>query len=129
PLLHSIWGLFLASLLLEVLSLLWTPAKEASVPNLVPADQLTTANSLSLAAAYGTFPLAGGISAVLFKVADWLSNHYSALHFLHLNQESVAIYADVATFFVSAALISTLVLPHRTAKKREKIDLGQTFVE
>ena len=129
PFLHSIWGLFLASLLLEILSLLWTPAKEASVPNLVPADQLTTANSLSLAAAYGTFPLAGGISAVLFKVADWLSNHYSALHFLHLNQESVAIYVDVATFFVSAALISTLVLPQRTAKKREKINLGQTFVE
>ena len=53
----------MASLVLEVFTLLWTPAKEASVPNLVPADHLTTANSLSLAAAYGTVPIAAGIFA------------------------------------------------------------------
>jgi dTMP kinase len=129
PFLHTIWELFLISLLLEVLSLLWTPAKEASVPNLVPHDQLTTANSLSLVAAYGTFPLAGGISAVLFAVAGWLSSHYSGLQFLHLNRESVAIYADVATFFVSAALISSIVIPRRHVQERERINLGQTFTE
>jgi MFS family permease len=130
PFLHSIWQLFVASLLLEVLSLLWTPAKEATVPNLVPHEQLTTANSLSLAAAYGTFPLAGALSAVLFKVAEWLSRHYSALHFLNLNKESVAIYADVATFLLSAALISTLLIP-RTGPPRERgrIDLGETFAD
>jgi dTMP kinase len=129
PFLHSIWQLFVASLLLEILSLLWTPAKEASVPNLVPAEQLTTANSLSLAAAYGTFPLAAGVSALLFKVAEWLSSHYSGLHFLHLNKESVAIYADVATFFVSAALISTLTLRSPRTEQRERINLGQTIEE
>ena len=37
------------------------PAKEAIVPNLVPKEQLTAANSLSLVAAYGTFPLAAGV--------------------------------------------------------------------
>src|SRR5438270_3180207 len=125
PFLHSIWQLFLASLLLEVLSLLWTPAKEASVPNLVPHEQLTTANSLSLAAAYGTFPLAGGISALLVQVAEWASNHYSGLHFLHLNKESVAIYADVASFLVSAGLISTLTLQRPRREKTERIDLSQ----
>ncbi|MBV8160373.1 MAG: MFS transporter [Acidimicrobiia bacterium] len=128
PFLHTVWGLFLASLLLEVLSLLWTPAKEASVPNLVPHEQLTTANSLSLAAAYGTFPLAGGISALLFVVAKWLS-HISALSFLQVNRESVAIYADVASFLVSAVLISTLVIPRPERKEHERADLNQTFEE
>lgn len=127
PFLHTVWELFVASLLLEILSLLWTPAKEASVPNLVPHEQLTTANSLSLVAAYGTFPLAGGISALLFKVAEWASNHYSGLHFLHLNKESVAIYADVASFFVSAVLISTLTLQRRRVENQERIDLSQTI--
>jgi len=129
PFLHTVWELFLASLLLEILSLLWTPAKEASVPNLVPKEQLTTANSLSLVAAYGTFPLAGVISAVLFKVAEWASHHNSGLHFLNLNKESVAIYADVASFFVSAVLISTLTLQRpKPEKKREgRIDLSETI--
>ncbi len=130
PFLHTVWELFVASLLLEVLSLMWTPAKEASVPNLVPHEQLTTANSLSLAAAYGTFPLAGGISALLFEVATWLSDNFSAFAFLHLNKESVAIYADVASFLVSAALISTIAIPHRERKNEtERINLGQTFEE
>src|SRR5436305_4873958 len=57
PLVKTVWGLFVASLVLEVLTLLWSPAKEASVPNLVKADKLASANSFSLAAAYGTFPL------------------------------------------------------------------------
>jgi dTMP kinase len=128
PFIHTVWGLFLASLLLEILSLLWTPAKEASVPNLVPHEQLTTANSLSLVAAYGTFPLAGGISALLFKVAEWASHHYSGMHFLNLNKESVAIYADVASFFVSAALISTLTLHRPKTHRREgRIDLSETI--
>jgi dTMP kinase len=129
PFLHTIWELFLVSLLLEVLSLLWTPAKEASVPNLVPHDQLTTANSLSLVAAYGTFPLAGGISALLFAAAGWLSNHFSGLQFLHLNKESVAIYADVTSFLISAALISTLIIPRREVTERERINFAQTFEE
>src|SRR5947209_9469746 len=131
PFCHTVWQLFLASLLLEILSLLWTPAKEASVPNLVPKEQLTTANSLSLVAAYGTFPLAGVISAVLFKVAEWASHHYSGLHFLNLNKESVAIYADVASFLVSAALISTLTLQRpKTEKKREgRIDRSETITD
>ena len=54
PFIETILGLFVASLLLEAFTMLWSPAKEASVPNLVPEDQLATANSLSLAAAYGT---------------------------------------------------------------------------
>ena len=67
PFIHTVWGLVLASFLLEIGTLFWAPAKEASVPNLVPADQLTTANSLSLVAAYGTFPIASFVFAVLHR--------------------------------------------------------------
>src|SRR5688572_7061413 len=74
PFIDTIWGLVVASLLLEIGTLLWSPAKEASVPNLVPPGHLTTANSLSLAAAYGTFPIATLLFALLAKVAGWLDN-------------------------------------------------------
>ena len=69
PFVDTVFGLVFASLLLECFTLLWTPAKEASVPNLVPPDHLTTANSLSLVAAYGTMPLAGAIFSVLASVS------------------------------------------------------------
>lgn len=128
PFIDSVWGLFLASLALEVLTLLWSPAKEASVPNLVETRRLTTANSLSLAAAYGTFPIGSLLFASLTKVAEFVGNHAGPLNFLELNQESLAIYVDVITFFASAALIATLALP-RNPRRHGRIDLGRTFTE
>lgn len=112
PFVNRIWGLVLVAFLLELLTLMWSPAKDASVPNLVRPGSIATAGSLGLAAAYGTFPLAAGASSGLFKVAEWLSG-YSWLHFLRVNNESVLIYFDVLTFVVSAVLISSLHLPHR----------------
>ena len=130
PFVDSVLGLFVASLLIEVMTLLWSPAKEASVPNLIGLDKLAKANSLSLAAAYGTFPVGSALFASLTKVADILGHHASALHFLRLNQESLALYADTLTFFTSALLISRLALPRPAASRRaQRIDLGRTFVE
>lgn len=111
PWVDTIGGLVVASLFLEILTLLWSPAKEASVPRLVPAHYLPTANSLSLVAAYGTFPIGSALFAALAGVAKFLGN-YDALAGLSVDQEFVAIYFDVFTFFLSAVLISTLVLPH-----------------
>src|SRR5689334_7846065 len=44
PFVNSVPGLIAASLVLEIFTLLWSPAKEASVPNLVPKSYLTSAN-------------------------------------------------------------------------------------
>jgi dTMP kinase len=110
PFVHDVAGLFLASLLLELLTLMWTPAKEASVPNLVPPEKLAAANSASLAAAYGTI-----VPAVLvFPVLSVLANALASVHALRfITSESIAIYVDVLSFFVSAICISGLALPRR----------------
>jgi dTMP kinase len=109
PFVEHLGVLVAASLLLEVMTLLWGPAKEASVPNLVRPEFLANANSLSLVASYGTFPIGAALFTVLAEVAKWLG-HYHALHALRVSQESIAIYVDVATFLCSAAIISTLTL-------------------
>jgi dTMP kinase len=131
PWVDTIAGLVIASLFLEILTLLWSPSKEASVPKLVPKAYLPTANSLSLVAAYGTFPIGSALFAALAGVAKFLGG-YKALKGLSVDQEFVAIYFDVFTFFVSATLISTLVLPHvRRAStlapdgSKKGIDFGQ----
>jgi dTMP kinase len=109
PFVDTVFGLVVASLLLEVFTLLWSPAKEASVPNLVPPERLASANSLSLAAAYGTLPVASVFFTLLASVAKALG-HIDALGSLRVNQEALAFYADVVTFCCSAILIWTLAL-------------------
>jgi dTMP kinase len=127
PFVDTLLGLFLASFLLEILTLLWSPAKDASVPNLVPEKKLAAANSLSMAAAYGTFPVGSAVFASLAGLASWLG-HFHALHRLQVNQESLALWADAVTFLGSAALIWTLTLPSRRGGEG-RIDWGQTWRE
>jgi dTMP kinase len=129
PWVDTVAGLVFASLLLECFTLLWSPSKEASVPRLVPPEYLPTANSLSLVAAYGTFPVGTALFAGLAGVAKFLS-HYQGLSGLKVDQEFVAIYVDVGTFFLSSLLISTLVLPHvrrRTSEGTDNIDFGRAI--
>ncbi|MEZ5280816.1 MAG: MFS transporter [Acidimicrobiales bacterium] len=117
PAIDTVWGLVLASLVLELATSLWGPAKEAIVPNVVPEDQLTTANSLSLVAAYGTFPFASAAFAGLARTSDWLVGT-GRLDLLDVNREALALYVDAATFLVAASLIATLPLVARSAAER-----------
>ena len=130
PWVDTIPGLFAITLVLEILNLMWAPAKEASVPRLVPPESLPNANSLSFLAAYGTFPLGTLVFALLAKVAQWLGG-YEALEGLRVSQENVAIWVYVATCFVAAAMISTLHLPHHRRVESERVPLrpARAFVE
>jgi dTMP kinase len=128
PFVDTLWGLVAASLVLEVMTLLFSPAKEASVPNLVASERLPTANSLSLVAAYGTFPIATGLTALLFKVSQWL-DQFEALDALQVNRYSLAIYFNVLTFLASAVLIASLRLPKPERSDVGRINLRATFDE
>ena len=57
---------------IECLSLLWTPARDASLPNLVPRRQLSNANSLVVVSSYATLPIGGIVFAGLAGVAQGL---------------------------------------------------------
>ena len=130
PFVDTLPGLVLASLAMETFTLMWGPARDASVPNLVQPEFLPQANSLSLVAAYGTFPIGSAVFALLAKVSEWLAD-YEALEWLRINQESVAIYCDVVTFFLSALVISTLPITRARGKEvtTERADMRQTFRE
>ena len=74
PFLPWLWTIFLMSFFIETLSLLWTPAKDASVPNLVPRRQLSNANSVGLVTSYGTLPLGATIYTALAAAAREVSD-------------------------------------------------------
>src|SRR4029450_8528980 len=74
PFVESLPGLVIVSIVLEVLTLLWGSAQAATVPNPAPEEQLQSANSLSLAASYGTFPIASIIFSLLAGMAALLGD-------------------------------------------------------
>lgn len=130
PFVDEVWQLVAVSFLLEVGALLWSPAKEASVPNLVPPQHLPTANSLSLIAAYGTFPIAALVFAGLSKVSEHLAT-VDAFDGLDLTRESLAIVGYAIAFVVSALIILHVPLPPGPAREpvagAPRLDLGRAF--
>ena len=128
PLINSLWTLVLASLVLELATSLWSPAKEAIVPNVVDSEHLTTANSLSLVAAYGTFPFAAAAFAGLSRVALWIGDS-GAFGVSGIDRESLALTADAFTFIVSALFIASIPIVARTRAQRGsakgRIDLAE----
>jgi dTMP kinase len=102
PIVGTLWWLYAASFLIECASMMWIPAKEATVPNLVPKERLEAANQLSLLTTYGTAPLA----AVLFTLLSLFSGLLATVFpFFSTNPVDLALYFDAATFLVSAMTI------------------------
>ncbi|MFI2665752.1 dTMP kinase [Micromonospora carbonacea] len=54
-----------ATFLIETITLLWIPAKEAAVPNLIPRARLEAANQLTLITTYGLTPIAAALGLAL----------------------------------------------------------------
>lgn len=109
PLLNPVVLLLLVSAGLEILTLMWQPAKDASVPVMVKRHQLTHAYSLLLLGAYLTFPLSGAAFGLLA--------HISRVFGLSIDQENLALFVDSATFLISALLTLSLVIPARPEVK------------
>jgi len=108
-----IW-IYVVQFLASCASLFWAPAKDATVPNLVPRDQLEQANELSLFSTYGTAPVAGlafGLLALISRALGSISSDFT-----NLNQVNLALYFNAVTFIVSALTIFTLrEIPRRLA--------------
>ena len=107
--LDQLAAIYVLSFAIESLSLLWGPARDASLPNLVPRRQLANANSLALASTYGTLPLGGIVFTLLVSVNDLLS---PVIPFLEGRDEAVPLLLDAGTFLFSALMLSRIDIPN-----------------
>lgn len=106
---RSITFLVLVSLAMEGLTLIFQPARESTVPNLVNRNELVKANSLSLSAAYGTFPVGAGLFTILAPISPKVT--FGGL--LPGTAEGLAFMADAGTFLASAAILWTIPIAGR----------------
>lgn len=112
----SITYLVVVSLMLEALTLVFQPAKEATVPTLVQRNEIVRANSLSLSASYGTFPL----GAALFLLIAPLAPHFTLWGFLPGTHEGLAFLMDACTYTISALVLSTIPSMRRDLPESRK---------
>ena len=128
PIVNTYFWLYTAMILVECLTLFWSPAKEASVPNLVPRDKLESANQVSILAAYGTAPIA----AILFSILTLLSSAIAAISpLIPSNSIDIALYINAISFLFAAwTVFGIKEIPKGAAAKSDNSsNVGQSLVQ
>lgn len=93
PLVGALWWVYVWAFVLEAAGLVFLPARDAAIPDLVDDEDLSLANGLVLGSSYGTIP----IGAALFGLAGLFAAGRAGI--------AVAFGVDAATFAVSYLLI------------------------
>ena len=102
PIVNTYLWLYTAMILVECVTLFWSPAKEATVPNLVGKERLESANQVSLLAAYGTAPIA----AILFSLLTLFANAIESLFPFTIGDSiDIALYVNAISFAFAALTI------------------------
>jgi len=89
----------IATFLIEAITLIWIPAKEAAVPNLIPKARLEVSNQLTLITTYGLTPVLAAIGLAVLDVSvrgiaeppDWAEPAQLALWFNAFSRLATAI--------------------------------------
>jgi predicted MFS family arabinose efflux permease len=104
PLVRGIWWIYLCAFFLEIASIVFLPARDASIPDLVDAEDLAVANSLVLGSSYGTIPLGAAAFAAVaaLPIAEVLGRPLA-----------LVFWVDALTFLVSFIFISRLTVLDR----------------
>jgi MFS family permease len=121
PLVRAIWWIYLWAFFVEVASIVFLPARDSSIPDLVEPEDLALANGLVLGSSFGTIPLGAALFAGV-----------AALPFADLFGRPLALvfWVDAATFLVSFACISRLTMLGRPAgplPEAEQVKFREAF--
>ncbi len=128
PLVGNYFWLYTATVLVESVTLFWSPAKEASVPNLVPKNKLESANQVTLLASYGTAPLAALVFSMLALFARGVTDLFSTRY---ASSADMALYIDALSFLYTAWIVFQLhEIPKGPATKgTANENIGKALIE
>ena len=128
PIVGNYFWLYTASILVETVSLFWSPAKEATVPNLVPKHKLENANQVSLLAAYGTAPIAAAVFSILALISGAIT---AAFSLKHGSAADIALYINAFSFAFCALTVYRLKDIPKGPSEKNKINesMGRSLLE
>jgi predicted MFS family arabinose efflux permease len=99
PFVRALWWIYLWGFLLEVASIVFLPARDSSIPDLVEGNEdLALANGLILGTSYGSIPIGAALFAAVAALPVQVAGRPYALVF----------FIDAATFVVSFLCIARL---------------------
>jgi dTMP kinase len=99
PFVGALWWIYLWAFMLEVCSLVFLPARDASIPDLIGDEDLPLANGLVLGSSYGTIPLGAAAFALVAALPGRDAFGWTF---------ALVFWLDAVTFLVSGAMISRL---------------------
>jgi dTMP kinase len=115
---------------IECFSLLFGPAKDSSIPDLVKPDEVMTANSMMSTSTYLSMALGTLIATVILGLAA-LIHKFPLVHYVVANeatfQHEFAFIVDALTFLMSAMLLFTIAFPKRTTVTGQKFSARSIF--
>ncbi|MBY8850066.1 bifunctional MFS transporter/dTMP kinase [Saccharothrix longispora] len=102
------WWLFVANFLVGCCAMLWIPAKDSAVPNLLRRpDQVETANQLGLVMTYGISVISGaGLYSIISGIPGYLHLQSTDLDF---RIATIAVMVNGALYVTSAILVATRI--------------------
>ncbi len=109
----DVLAILLATLVIETLSAMFTPAKDAVLPALVKGEELVVANQLNLVSTYGTLPLGGAVYALLLGLVE--GRFVEGL--LADRPNAVPIWVNAASYVVAALFVARIPMSRRTARE------------
>lgn len=115
---------------IECFTLLFNPATDSSIPDLVKKEEVMTANSMMSTSMYLTMALGTLIATVILGIAG-LVYKLPIVHYIARDQASFqhqfAFIVDAFSFLVSAMLLFTIAFPKLNAQAREKFSARSVF--
>jgi dTMP kinase len=107
PFAPNLGAVYAIAFVMEGVSLVFLPARDAVVPEIVPSERLASANGLIMILQWGTIPVAGGLVAAADAGASALTS-FPVIGFLAGERFALIFFFVSLMFLAAAAVISRL---------------------
>lgn len=110
--------------IIETFTIIYGPAKDASIPDLVPVEQLTNANSLNMLTLYASMAFGTSIAGSIIGFISWLGR-VNPDFMGKIDPNKAAFFVDSLTFIASAFLIYHISFRKISREKKVKMTTSQ----